>query len=206
MAGKRTGLSRLLSAVVVLAGLVERDLDRCAVPPEAPEVPDLAALASLTDEDATDPDGFGLRSGRLVSVRAVPDKDGGLETTDLAVGVFSGSAKPAPSSEVQSSVRRRLAGERARPCDGGGVAISPRLRRLLAIALQLGSGEAVPCNHCSIDQDAPNSSCEPERSSDSSCDCIVDVFCRSRAGLLIAAWRDEVVWLNWLGLAVHLVD
>ena len=125
-----------------MAGLVERDLDRCAVPPETPEVPDLVALASLTDEDATNPDRFGLRSGRLVSVRAVPDKEDALETTDLAVSVFSGSAKPAPSSEAQPSVRRRLAGDRARPCEGGGV-ISPSLR-LLAIALQFGSGgEAV---------------------------------------------------------------
>jgi len=145
-------------------------------------------------EDATDPDGFGLRSGRIVSVRAVPDKEDALETTDLAVDVFSGSAKPAPSSEVQPSMRRRLAGDSARLCDGGGVAISPRLRRLLAIELQLGSGEVVRCNHCSIKQEVPNVIYVPERSSDSSCDCIVDMFCRSWAGVL---------WLGWLGLAVH---
>lgn len=105
-------------------------------------------------------------------VRAVPGKEGASGTTDLAVGVFSGSPKPAPSSEVQPTVRRRLAGERARPCDGGGVAIPPRLCRLLAIALQLGSSGVLPCNHCSINQDAPNSSRGPERSSNSCCDCI----------------------------------
>ena len=156
MAGKRTGLSRLLSAVVVLAGLVERDLDRCAVPPEAPEVPDLAALGSLTDEDATDPDLRGLRSGRLVSVGAVLT----LGVANLDVGVFSGSPKLAPSSEVESSVRGLLAGDRARPSDDEGVAISPR-HRFLAIGLQLGSGEVVPCNHCSRNQDALDSSCGP---------------------------------------------
>lgn len=41
----------------------------------------------------TIPDGFGLRLGRLVSARAVPDKEGALEMTDLAVGVFSKSPK-----------------------------------------------------------------------------------------------------------------
>jgi hypothetical protein len=65
-AGKRTGFSRLLSAVVVLAGLVERDHDRCAVLLEAPEMPDLVALGSLMDEDATDPDALDLGSGEVV--------------------------------------------------------------------------------------------------------------------------------------------
>jgi hypothetical protein len=161
-----------------LTGPVERDFDRCAVLPEVPEVTDLATLGSPTDkDDATGPDRFGLRSGRVVGVRAVPDKEGASETTDLAVHVFFRSPEPASFSVVQPSVRRRLAGGRAWPCEAEGVAVS-------SIALQLGSGGVVSCNHCSISQDAPTS-CEPERSFNSSCDCIVE-FCRSRAGLMTA--------------------
>lgn len=57
---ERTGLSRLLSAIVLLAGLVERDLDL----PDAPVMPDIAALGSLTDADPT---ALSTRSGKAAS-------------------------------------------------------------------------------------------------------------------------------------------